>query len=292
MNVGYVLPQWEFGEATQQIVEYAVEAEQAGWDGVFLADHLVFPPGDDLKARPEMPDYQGFSDPWMTLAGIAVETSSLTLASWVTPIPRRQPWQVARDLATLDQLSDGRVMLGTGLGRGTDYKPFGREYNLSALGDRYDEALDIIHGLWTGERFSYDGEYYQLDGARVLPTPVQRPRIPIVIGGLWPHKPPIDRGARWDGIIPHYPGDGIHPDEPVEGVAPEDEVRDMIDYYTSQTDNPAEILLPENPPHRGGEWLDLCVELGATWVYRIPRNHEGEWDMNLDRIREGPPEVA
>ncbi len=83
------------------IIKYAVTAEEAGWDGVFVSD--VFSDG-------------GYTDPWIILAGIATLTKTLKLGSWVTPLARRQPWQVALDLATLDHLSNGRVIFGAGLG--------------------------------------------------------------------------------------------------------------------------------------------------------------------------------
>ncbi len=141
----------------------------------------------------------------ITLAGIATRTEQITLGTWITPVPRRQPWQLARNLATLDQLSDGRVLLGTGLGTGPDFTHFGREYDQQKLGEAFDEALDIIAGLWHGEPFSYDGDHYTINEAVMLPTPIQQPRIPIVIGGWWPFKAAFHRGARWDGIAPNWP---------------------------------------------------------------------------------------
>ena len=285
---GIVLPQWEFGADAGSIVAYAVAAEAAGWDGVFLADHLVFPPADELKDAPDTPGYEGFADPWITLAAIAAETERIRLVSWVTPLPRRQPWQLARNLATLDRLSDGRVTLGTGLGRGTDYVPFGRSYDLPELGRRYDEALDVMEGLWRGEPFSYDGDHFTLEEATVLPTPVQEPRIPIVVGGLWPHRKPIQRGARWDGIVPHYPGDGIHPDDPDEAT-PEEEVRSLLEYYRECTDEPGEVFLPADPPHAPDDWIDRCANLGATWLYTTNRDPSGEWHVDIETIRAGPP---
>lgn len=285
---GLVLPQWMFGADTDSLVEYAVAAEGAGWDGVFLADHLVFPPADDLKDAPEFPDYGGFSDPWITFAAIAAETERIRLVSWVTPVPRRQPWQLARNLSTLDRLSDGRVTLGTGLGRGTDYVPFGRSYDLRELGQRYDEALDILAGLWSGEPFSYEGDHFTVEDAALLPKPVQNPRIPVVVGGLWPNKKPVQRGARWDGIVPHYPGDGIHPGEP-ERDTPEDEVRALLEFYRGLTDDPGEILLPADPPHASSDWIDYCADLGATWLYTTNRDTSGEWNVDIETIQEGPP---
>jgi alkanesulfonate monooxygenase SsuD/methylene tetrahydromethanopterin reductase-like flavin-dependent oxidoreductase (luciferase family) len=96
----------------ESMVEYAVAAEEAGWDGVFLADGLT----------PQFPSV----DPWITLSGIATRTERLRLGTWVTPIPRRHPWQVAQDLATLDHLSNGRVLLGAGLGNPGNYTTYGQ----------------------------------------------------------------------------------------------------------------------------------------------------------------------
>lgn len=289
---GIVLPNWEVEGDPDRLVEYAVAAEEAGWDGVFLADHLIFPPSGPAEDHTE---YGPFPDPWITLAGIATRTSEIRLGSWVTPVPRREPWQLARDLATLDRLSDGRVILGTGLGRSSDYTTFGESWEPKQLGQRYDEALDIITGLWRGEPVSYDGEHYTVDEAVMLPTPVQEPRIPIIVGGLWPNKKPFHRGARWDGIIPHYPGDGIMPEGGLDGVAegsdrePEAEVRAMLEYYQDIADDPGDVFLPADPPHRSSEWLQTCNDLGVTWLYTRPRDASGQWELSMDRIRRGPP---
>lgn len=84
---GIILPNWEVGGDTERLVEFGVVAEEAGWDGVFLADHLAMG-GED--GHPDFPD------PWITLSGIAARTDEIKLGSLVTPIPRRQPWQLAR----------------------------------------------------------------------------------------------------------------------------------------------------------------------------------------------------
>lgn len=284
LNKGIVLPNWVVDGDTESLVEYAVAAEAAGWDGVFLADHLAHDAELD------------FPDPWITLAGIATRTTDIRLGSWVTPIPRRQPWQLARDLATLDRLSDGRVILGTGLGRDFDYTTFGEAWDPKKQGEKYDEALEVITGLWRGDPFSYEGDHYTVDDAVVLPTPVQQPRIPIIVGGVWPNKKPFQRGARWDGIVPHYRGDGVVPEdgdvftrEPEGDVEPEEEVRDMIDYYSSLTTEHGDVFLPADPPHRTSDWLETCRDLGVSWVYTRPRDRAGDWTLDMDLIRSGPP---
>jgi hypothetical protein len=292
LKYGIVLPNWEVEGETERLVEYGVAAEKAGWDGVFLADHLAMG-GED--------GYPGFPDPWIALSGIAARTDEIRLGSWVTPIPRRQPWQLARDLATLDRLSNGRVILGTGLGRAFDYATFGEPWEPKTIGQRYDEALDVITGLWTGEPFSYDGDHYTVEEAVLRPTPVQEPRIPIIVGGLWPNKKPFHRGARWDGIIPHYRGDGVLPAEGVDAEQtgdlnlparpgkPEEEVQSMVEYYVEQAGGDGDIFLPADPPHASEDWFSVCECLGATWVYTRNVDPESGWELSMERIRAGPP---
>lgn len=119
-----------------------------------------------------VPGSIAFPDPWITLAEIATRTEEIRLGTWITPIPRRQPWQFARDLATLDYLSDGRVILGAGLGTSKENEMLGLPADISTLAERYDEALDVITGLWSGEPVSYDGTHYTIDDAVMHPAPV------------------------------------------------------------------------------------------------------------------------
>lgn len=289
LNYGIVLPSSPAYADGESLIEYAVAAEDAGWDGVFLGDHLIYP-WDDTDPEQAM----GVYDPWITLAGIATRTDQLTLGTWITPIPRRQPWQLARNLATLDHLSGGRVMLGAGLGTEPDFTKFGQEYDKRELGARYDEALDVISGLWSGEPFTYDGNHFTIDEAVMLPTPVQDPRIPIVMGCWWPNKKPFRRAARWDGIMPATPsmhGEGPHGLEAMG--SPTEEVREMLEYYHGLTEEPGEILLPMDPPGSSAEYADICIEYGVTWLYtsellRSDQADEASWVLN--RIRKGPPD--
>lgn len=276
-------------------VEFAVAAEEAGWDGVFHIDHLI-----DFTAS-EPADHHSLNDPWISWAGVASRTDRITLGSYITPIPRRQPWQLARNLATLDNLSDGRVLLGAGLGAPWDFESFGEAYDQRHLAARYDEALEVITGLWTGEPFSYDGDHFTVDEAVLRPTPVQEPRIPIVIGGWWPFKKPFRRAARWDGIIPQWPskfieatwvsGMGDHmqsviPDEP----AHEEEVRNMVSYYADQCEETGEIILPVDVPLAPSDFAETCAELGASWLLHNPFQPDAGVDEDMNRIRDGPPD--
>lgn len=295
LNYGIALPNWIVEGDAERLVEFAVAAEEAGWDGVLLADHLMYPPlGPDETL--DSPEYNDFPDPWLTAAGIATQTENIRLMSWITPIPRRQPWQLARNLATLDRLSNGRVMLGTGLGTPSDYTRFGQAWEPKRLGQMYDEALDVITGLWTGESFSYDGEFFSIDDAVLRPTPVQDPRIPIIVGGIWPNKKPFQRGARWDGMVPHYRGDGIVPNDGAtfapsrdDELTHDEEVRNMVEYYNAIADEPGDLFLPADPPDSGSDWISQCEQLGASWVYARPKRETGEWHLDEEYIREGPP---
>lgn len=257
------------------VIEYAVAAEEAGWDGVFLADGL----GNEAPTI----------DPWTTMSVIASRTREITLGTWVTPVPRRQPWQLAHDVATVDHLSDGRVMFGAGLGNPGNYTMFGTEWSPTELGKKYDEALEVITGLWRGGTLNYDGEFFTTEDAELPLTPVQEPRIPVVIGGWWPNKAPFRRGARWDGIMPGTAamfGGGAQ-GEPVTG-SPEQEVRDMLEYYRGLTDEPGEIILPIDTPEVPPDFDDTCRELGATWLLTYDLLGSN-YDRNLKRIRDGPP---
>ena len=284
LSFGIVLPNWVAGDDVTALVDAGVAAEEAGWDGVFLADHLVFPPppGRGQPARDMAPS--PFADPWITLAAIAGRTSRLRLGTWVTPVPRRQPWQLARDLATLDRLSHGRVILGAGVGRRSDYETFGETWNLAEMWRRFDEAVDIIDALWQGQAVTHHGAHYTLTDATVLPTPVQRPRIPVVVGGIWPSKRSLVRGARWDGVVPHVPGDGVIP---ADGTPVEEHLRAAVEHYRALADEPREIWLPLSPPNASDDYVDRCRDLGATWLYRTKVGTE--WSISIEAIRQGPP---
>lgn len=271
MNNGLFLANvGEYADA-ELLVDWGVEAENAGWDGVFFADHLHY--------RNEI----GFLDPWIILSGLATRTTSITLGSWITAVPRRLPWQLARELATLDHLSGGRVILGAGLGAPPeDYTDYGIEYDPVTLATRLDESLDVIDGLWSDGPFSYDGEVFTITDVDLRPKPVQSPRIPIVLGGRWPAKKPLQRGARWDGIMP------IAPESPYQ-LSPED-LRGCVEYYHSvSTGAPGEIFVVYSGVGSRDEFVTDCSELGVTWILESVTPDSGSKAENVERIREGPP---
>ena len=281
---GVVLPNWEAGDDPGLLVDAAVAAEESGWDGVFLADHLIFPPPSEIGGTDQAFDHAPMPDPWITLAAISARTERVKLGTWITPVPRRQPWQLARDLATLDRLSGGRVLLGAGLGRRPDYERFGVPWDLPAIGRRADEALEIIDALWQGGPVTFDGEFFQLDEAVELPVPKQQPRVPILIGGLWPNRAFLRRGARWDGIVPHFPGDGVLP---ADDIAPEQHLRELVAAYRDLANGGGEVMVLDTDPPRSS-YREVCEEVGVTWLLTAKR--QSRWTLDLELIREGPPE--
>lgn len=259
-------------------LEYATTAEKAGWDGVFLADEF----GGSGQSR---------YDPWITHASIATATDHIHLGSWITPLPRRQPWQIADELAALDDLSDGRVLLGTGLGAPWNYEVTGIGYEPTVLGERYDEALDIIVELWTGEPVTYDGTHFTIDEMKLPITPVQEPRIPIVMGCWWPNKKPFRRAANWEGIMPAAPSfwdsEGVQGEQQTGTI--EEEISAMIDYYEEFADEPGEIVIPIDVPEAPPDFIETCRDHGMTWALSTSLLSDESHEGNIDRIQDGPP---
>src|SRR5438874_5033871 len=145
------------------------------------------------------------ADPWVALTAMAMATSHIKLGPIVTPLPQRRPWKLARECVTLDHLSQGRLILGVGLGSDSffkEYSTYGESPDDKLHGAMLDEGLAVLTGLWRGEPFTHHGAHYTVDGAHFLPRPLQQPRIPIWLAGIWPHPRPFRRAAKWDGVVP------------------------------------------------------------------------------------------
>jgi len=160
------------------LAELAARAEARGWDGIFLWDHVNY-----------RPPVRAVLDPWVALSAIAAATTTLRLGPLVTPLSRRRVHKLARETATLDLLSRGRLILGVGLGseRNNELEPFGEVVDPRERARRLDDGLEQLTGYWGGE---------------FLPRPVQRPRIPVWVAARWPNRRPLRRAARWDGLFP------------------------------------------------------------------------------------------
>jgi alkanesulfonate monooxygenase SsuD/methylene tetrahydromethanopterin reductase-like flavin-dependent oxidoreductase (luciferase family) len=199
----------------------------------------------------------------VALAAIALATTRIRIGTMVTPLPRRRPWIVARQAVTLDHLSNGRVILGVGLGFPPDaeYAAFGEDSDDHLRAEKLDESLAIIDGLWSGEPFSFSGKHFTVAETVFLPRPMQQPRIPIWVAGMWPARAPFRRAARWDGAFP------IRSDL---GPLSVQDVR-AIDAYIAEhrsIDRPRELLLGHELPADDRQARDVVAayaEAGVTW---------------------------
>jgi alkanesulfonate monooxygenase SsuD/methylene tetrahydromethanopterin reductase-like flavin-dependent oxidoreductase (luciferase family) len=254
MRYGLSLPNG--GVDARTLVEFGALAEEAGWDGVFLEDYIVY------QNRQDVPTH----DPWVILAGMALRTVHIRLGTEVTPLPRRRPWKLARETATVDHLSGGRLTLGVGLGDITE--PGFRRFEVGDSKRRaelLDEGLDVLAGLWSGEPFSYRGLHYRVDEVTFVPPSLQRPRIPIWVGG-YPLKGPMERAVRWDGacLYKHPPG------ENEQHMTPDD-VRALKRFVEDRrmAGDPYDIVVggQRRGPDRDAEGTHLrsVAEAGATW---------------------------
>lgn len=276
----------DFADA-RAVARAAVEAEQAGWDGFFVWDHVVH----DRRARAG----QAFGDPWMLLTAAALATSTIKLGTLVTPVARRRPEQLARQVATLDQMSSGRVVFSAGLGGPIqdEFGSFGEPTDPVLIAEKLDEGLGLLEKYWSGTNVTHHGRHYTANDVALLPATIQRPRPPVWIGGFWPNRRPFRRAARWDGVVPLFKNarHGEMPDA--------EEVRALVAYVQAHRDGddgPYEIVLGGRTPCDPVQARDLIAPLadaGATWwderqlqssadLYRL--------DAILRRINAGPPD--
>ena len=201
----FVEPQQGATYADQLAVAKAAEA--LGYSAFFRSDHYVAMSGDGLP---------GPTDSWVTLAGIARETTSIRLGTMVTSATFRYPGPLAISVAQVDEMSGGRVELGLGAGWfEAEHKAYAIPF--PPLGERFErlrEQLDIITGLWTtpvGETFDYAGRHQSVADSPALPKPVQRPHPPIIIGGAGPKRTPA--------LAAKFAAEFNAPFMPVDGMA-------------------------------------------------------------------------
>jgi alkanesulfonate monooxygenase SsuD/methylene tetrahydromethanopterin reductase-like flavin-dependent oxidoreductase (luciferase family) len=289
MRFGVTVPPFADFSDPRTLAELAHDAEAAGWDGFFIWDAVFFDP-----------TFHPMADPWVSLAAVAMNTQRLRIGTMVTPLARRRPWKLARETVSVDRISNGRLILGVGLGDPVqwDFGFCGDETAPKIRAQKLDEGLDILTGLWRGESFSFQGEQYNVNEVIFRPTPVQSPRIPIWVGGWWPNKPPLRRAARWDGVCPAKWGGTITPDEWRELLA-------YIEEYRT-TDSPFDAVhsgaTPGDNLTQASELVESYAKSGVTWwiepvdPWRFGWSFEVPWDpeatiLMRERIRQGPPKL-
>jgi alkanesulfonate monooxygenase SsuD/methylene tetrahydromethanopterin reductase-like flavin-dependent oxidoreductase (luciferase family) len=273
MRFGFVLP----GGDARLAAELAQLAERHGWDGFF-----VYEPVWGIDA-------------WVSLAAAAMRTERVKLGTLLTPLPRRKPWDLASQTATLDNLSGGRVILSVGLGALHEgWTAFERDEGRQTRAEKLDEGLDVLTGLWAGQPFTYQGKHYQVEptGFMAPPPPVQQPRIQTWVVGAWPHPKSMRRAARYDGWLPNYlPRDGGDPT-----LTPE-VLREAVDWIRRERgDNaaPYDIVVEGNTSGEAAETSPGRVhgwkEAGATWWIEANWLVEGSVEAYARaRLAAGPP---
>lgn len=287
MKYGLSMPQLEDFADVRRLASLAQEAEDVGWDGFFIWDHMLF---DNLDRR--------VIDPWVAMAAIAMKTSRIRIGPMVTPLARRRPWKLAREALSIDQLSNGRLILGVGLGAPEEWEfaAFGEETEAKLRARKMDESLAIFTGLLSGEPFSFNGEFFNLAEMRFLPKPVQSPHIPIWVGGTWPNKKPLRRSVKYDGYFPDVLQHPFTADdwnvvrEFVESHRGKDSLFDLVQYGTTPGDDPAAAAAQLAPYKAVGVtwWIEGISPFDYGFDWPDPWTEEIVQKLEL-RIRQGPP---
>ncbi len=272
MRFGFIFT----GNDPNTAVAWAQEAEAAGWDAYFTWDAIWG------------------TDPYVTLGACAVKTERVRLGTIITPVSRRRPWKLAAEIATLDQLSNGRAVLTAGLGAlDTGFENFGEATDRKVRAELLDEGLEIINGLWQGGPYRFAGKHYTITPT-TFPAPqppVQKPRPPIWVVGAWPRPRSVERAARWDGILPSkMTGPGQF-----ESMTPQD-LRELQAYLAERrpAGTPFDIVMEGVTDgaraNRGADQVRPLAEAGATWWLESQWSTPDPADV-LKRLQQGPPRL-
>ena len=261
MRFGFVVPWGDAGD----VADLAVAAEKHGWDGIFVWEPVWG------------------VDAWVSLALAAARTTTIRLGTMLTPLPRRKPWELAGQVATVDRVSNGRVILGVGLGApDTGYEAFGEVTDRRTRAELLDEGLAIVRGLWGGQPFSFSGAHYTVTPTE-FPTigrTMQQPGVPIWCVGALGATRSMQRALGCDGLIPQVIDDG--------------RARQCTLEELQATDLPAGLdVVVEGAwtEHSPSAWADA----GATWWL------ESMWSAMSDpepvgaaltRLEAGPPALG
>ncbi len=245
-----------------RLIQLATAVEECGWDGLYLWDHVLRPESNEI------------ADTWVSLAVIAMATERVRLGPMVTPVARRRPIKLAREVLTVDLLSQGRLTLGMGLGvdSGGELSRFDEITDARTRGAMLDQGADILADLLAGETVVDVGGHFTVDGVSLEPRPAQQPRPPFWFAARAGSLKPVRRAARFDGMFP------IDMDA--------DQFRRALDEIVSI---------------RGSlEGFDICVNAGpggdpepfaadhATWLLQsFPA--VVDLDRLFDRVSHGPP---
>lgn len=265
MHYGIYVPNFgAFGDG-RQLRDLALEAESAGWDGFFLWDHLVADPP--------------VADPWVALGATASVTRTIRFGPLIVPLPRRRPWKVALEAATLQRISDGRLILGAGMGVPWDYDRFGEPSDVATRAAKLEEGVHLLRQLLSGENIDHRGPHYQAHGMVLAKT-----ALPIWVGGFWPRSAPVHAAATADGVFPN-----LRDPRSATGFRPptlDEAARIREDFIASGGRSDADlIVMSVGAPSD----IDIAAyePAGVTWWL------ETAWDTSIQdfrrKVKEGPP---
>ncbi len=252
VRFGLFFPQFEELADPGRLAELAVVAEEAGWSGFFLWDHML--------ARPGM----AVCDPWIAMTSIAAATREIRFGAMVTPLARRRPWVLARQAAAIDVLSGGRLVIGVGLGDDgwKEFSSFGDAADPRERRVLLDESLEVLRRLLSGQHVEFDGERLHVHSTPFLPRPVQEP-LPVWVAGRWPNRAPLARAARMQGCFPIFAGDPVFPDaDDLAGVRAELTELGAPDDYDLAITCKMRLL----GPSERAKAVALAESNGVTWL--------------------------
>ena len=261
MQRGLTVPIFDRLADPTLLAELAVDAEEAGWDGFFVWDHVRY-----------RAPVQAVTDPWIALAAIAARTQRVQIGPMVTPLARRRPQIVARQVVALDQLSRGRVVLGVGLGldaSGEEFVRFGEQTDVRDRATMFDEALELVGALLSGSPVDHHGRHYTAADVRFLPTPT-RGKLPIWVAARWPHRAPLRRAARYDGVF-------------VIDLEPR-QLPEVLAALGPERSESFDIVVHDRPESDPRRWADV----GASWLLTTFDAFSAEPDAVRRVISRGP----
>jgi alkanesulfonate monooxygenase SsuD/methylene tetrahydromethanopterin reductase-like flavin-dependent oxidoreductase (luciferase family) len=269
--------------------DLARRTEEAGWDGLFVWDHVTH--SKDMRRQ--------IADPWVLLTAAALATQRIRLGTMITPVPRRRVSKLAREVTTLDRLTGGRMILGVGLGAPVpdEFGTFGESTDLRELAARLDEGLSALNLLWSGEAVTFHGEHVVVDDVAFLPTPVQRPRVPIWVGGIWPAEAPMRRAARWDGAAPIL----LEPDGSMSRRPDPADVAEIRDFLAAsraeagRAADPFDLVIGGTTPADPAAAADMLAPLaaaGVTWWEECDLDNLERAAPMFRRVDQGPPRLS
>jgi alkanesulfonate monooxygenase SsuD/methylene tetrahydromethanopterin reductase-like flavin-dependent oxidoreductase (luciferase family) len=278
MRFGVYCANFGFLGEARPLIDLAVLAEEHGWDGFFVYDHLVPFPGRAVHSV----------DPWTVLAVVA-ERTQLVLGPMITPVARRRPWELAHQVTAVDRLSGGRLVLGVGLGGAFDFEAFGDTSSEIERGDRLDEGLSLLRRFWSGETVDHSGTWH-LAGARLVPRPLGP--VPIWVAGRYGSRRPLRRAARFDGFFPINtkwdPADLLTPAQLAEMLALIRTERGDLDGFEIVAAGYTDSSSRKTVASRIAPYADV----GATWWFETLEPQRGDLGELRKRVCMGPPRLS